>query len=207
MHPLCPFPGNALSVPASHKMPADTSALEARVKQLEAQVKDQELMEGLLRGQVKELEVARAGDQEEKKELQRKCSLSAVKAAAPADEATVLLGTLQGQLKSEEEREETLEDKIRRLHNEVIEAKEAAVEVEMENEELKQRIKELEEGPGPKVVNCAVRASYIQWCALGCALYGTCGVVGFRTALCFAAFMRIFFENILEDCVGHCGVH
>jgi len=114
--------------------------------QLEAKVKEHELMETMLRNQVKELEVARASDQQEKLAMQRSLSESMTKASAPVDEATVLLGTMQEQVRSGVERDHTLEDKVRRLQNDLIEAKESAVDMELENEGLKQRVTSLEQG-------------------------------------------------------------
>ena len=113
--------------------------------QLEAKVKEHELMETMLRNQVKELEVARASDQQEKLAMQRSLSESMTKASAPVDEATVLLGTMQEQVRSGVERDHTLEDKVRRLQNDLIEAKESAVDMELENEGLKQRVTSLEQ--------------------------------------------------------------
>jgi|UniRef100_A0A6T2JMQ6 hypothetical protein len=119
------------------------AALEAQVKELEAKVKAQEATAVQLRQHVKQMELARAGDQKEKSALQRTYSENVNAANAKPDEALLLINTVQGKLHNEVEREETLEEKVRRLHNQVIDAKEDMAEVEQENEELKNKLKEL----------------------------------------------------------------
>ena len=79
-----------------HKMSAKSAAaLEAQVKELEAKVKAQEATAVQLRQHVKQMELARAGDQKEKSALQRTYSENVNAANAKPDEALLLINTVQ----------------------------------------------------------------------------------------------------------------